>query len=66
MLSAQWQKSTLSGPNTDACVEARYVDGTIEVRDSKAPDAAPLTFNRNEWDAFVGGVGGGEFNLPSA
>lgn len=35
----------------------------ILVRDSKQPEATPLRFTRDEWDAFLSGVRGGEFDL---
>lgn len=64
MLTAQWQKSTLSGGG-NGCVEARIVDGRIEVRDSKLGEKSPvLRFNDIEWDAFLAGAAGGQFNRP--
>ncbi|HET6212103.1 MAG TPA: DUF397 domain-containing protein [Micromonosporaceae bacterium] len=61
---AQWRKSTRSGPNCDNCVEVAFVDGgAIAVRDSKRPDGPALIFTPAEWDAFVGGVKDGEFNI---
>lgn len=63
---AQYRKATKSG-NGNACVEVatNFVDehGVILVRDSKHPDVAPFTFNRAEWDAFIDGARGGEFDL---
>jgi Domain of unknown function (DUF397) len=35
----------------------------VQVRDSKDPSGAVLTFNRREWDAFLLGVRNGEFDL---
>ncbi len=44
------------------CVEvAALPDGGVAVRDSKDADGPALTFTRDEWDAFVGGVKLGEF-----
>ena len=64
MLTEQWKKSTKSGGG-NGCVETRYVDGTIEVRDSKLGEQSPvLQFNRTEWAAFLGGATEGEFALP--
>jgi hypothetical protein len=63
-----WAKSSLSGPWTDACVEvAGGADlEEILVRDTKDKGEGPiLHFNRAEWEAFLGGVLLGEFDLPA-
>lgn len=66
MTRAVWRKSTRSG-NGNACVEVadNLLDeaGVVLVRDSKNPTGAVLTFTRAEWEAFVGGVHDGEFDL---
>jgi hypothetical protein len=63
-LNEQWRKSTKSGPLTDNCVEVRKVNGTVEIRDTKDQGAgAILSFNEQEWAAFIGGVQDGEFRL---
>ncbi len=59
---ARWRKSSLSGPNCDNCVEVASVDGGVLLRDSKNPQGPVLVFTRGEWDAFVGGTKGGEFD----
>ena len=61
--AAAWRKSTRSGPNCDNCVEVSFVPGAIAVRDSKNPTGPVLIFTPAEWDAFVGGTKGGEFDL---
>lgn len=38
------------------------LDGTVMVRDSKAPQAGTLSFNADEFRSFVRGVVAGEFN----
>jgi Domain of unknown function (DUF397) len=59
---AVWRKSTYSGAN--GCVEVAVVDGQVAVRDSKQQGAGPvLVFTAHEWEAFVGGVCSGEFEL---
>jgi len=63
LTSAEWRKSTKSGPYTDNCVEVAFVDEAIAVRDSKNPTGAVLLFTTAEWDAFVGGAKDGEFDL---
>lgn len=61
--NAPWFKSSWSGPNCDNCVEVAFVDEAIAVRDSKNPSGPALIFTAAEWDAFVGGAKGGEFDL---
>jgi Domain of unknown function (DUF397) len=58
---AEWRKSTQS--STDSCVEVAFVDAQVAVRDSKHRDGAILLFTPNEWEAFIGGVRHGEFDL---
>ncbi|MFC9436897.1 DUF397 domain-containing protein [Nocardia sp. NPDC057030] len=63
--SVTWFKSSLSAAK-DACVEVAFLpEGAIGVRHSKNPTGPALTFNAEEWDAFIGGAAGGEFNRPS-
>jgi len=59
--SPNWLKSSrCSGGN---CVEvAKVADGFL-IRDSKNPEAAPLSFTPDEWNAFVAGVNAGEFRF---
>lgn len=61
--AAQWRKSSRSGGGTDMCVEVAFVGEAIAVRDSKNTTGPVLVFNQGEWDAFVGGVKDGEFDL---
>ena len=57
-----WRKSTLS--TTNGCVEVAVVGDRVAVRDSKQRGRGPvLEFTAVEWEAFVGGVRGGEFDL---
>jgi Domain of unknown function (DUF397) len=58
-----WQTSSHSGGNS--CVEVAFLDDRVAVRDSKDRQGPVLVFTYREWDAFTGGVRGGEFNLPS-
>jgi hypothetical protein len=60
---ADWLKSNHSLPGQDNCVEVAFVDGIIAVRDSKHPEGPVLLFTQAEWDAFVAGAKGGEFDL---
>ena len=61
-LRVEWRKSTLS--TTNGCVEVAVVGDRIAVRDSKDQGQGPvLEFTAHEWDAFLAGVRGGEFDL---
>jgi hypothetical protein len=55
----QWQKSSYCG--TNACVEVSVSADGVLVRDSRSPEAAPLSFTVEEWTAFVQGIKAGEF-----
>jgi hypothetical protein len=58
----EWRKSTLS--TTNGCVEVAVVGDRIAVRDSKQRGHGPvLEFTTVEWEAFLGGVRAGEFDL---
>ncbi len=58
---AEWHKSARSGIN--GCVEVAFVDEQVAVRDSKDRQGPVLIFTPLEWEAFVGGVRVGEFDL---
>ena len=61
--AAEWQKSRHSAPN--GCVEVAFVDHHVAVRDSKHKDGPVLVFTPREWEAFLGGVADGQFQLPA-
>ncbi|MEV4379057.1 DUF397 domain-containing protein [Streptosporangium sp. NPDC049644] len=49
-----WYKSTLSGANTDNCVEvANLTGGGRAVRDSKNPNGPTLNFAPHAWRTFI-------------
>lgn len=60
LADAAWHKSSRS--NMNGCVEVAFIGERVAVRDSKNRSAPPLIFNRNEWEAFLGGVRNGEFD----
>jgi hypothetical protein len=72
---AVWRKSSLSGGSGGDCVEVAVLDGRdlptshkssdklVAVRDSRDPAGPVLAFTPREWDAFLGGVRAGEFDL---
>ena len=62
-LGSDWQKSNRSNTN-GACVEARLNENMIEVRNSRDPNGPIVSFTQREWEAFIGGVADGEFQLP--
>jgi hypothetical protein len=57
-LDEHWRTSTRSGTNGD-CVEVRYADEHIEVRDSKDPAGGTVRFDAAAWLAFLSAVRSG-------
>jgi len=58
----EWFKSSYSA-NGQSCVEcARTPDGGMAVRDTKNRNGAVLRFTADEWQAFLAGVRGNEFD----
>jgi hypothetical protein len=58
---ATWRKS-LRSQNSGACVEVARVANSVGVRDSKDPGGPILVVAVWEWQAFLDGVVGGEFD----
>ncbi len=58
---AEWQAPQGSGDGRR--IEIAFVEGMIGMRDSADPDGPVLVFTPAEWDAFVGGVEDGEFDV---
>ena len=62
-----WIKSSFSGPTGGNCVEVAFLaDGQVAVRNSRHEDGPALIFTGAEWDAFVRGACGGEFDREAA
>jgi hypothetical protein len=61
-LSNRWRKSTKS--QLGACVEVRFADGEVQVRNSRDPGGPMLSFTASEWIAFLLGVAESQFDLP--
>jgi Domain of unknown function (DUF397) len=59
-ISPRWFKSSASDP--DSCVEVRFIENAVQVRDSKDPEGPVLTFTDREWEAFLAGVRFQEFD----
>ena len=57
-----WVKSSLSNSFSNCVEVADLPDGGVAVRDSKDPSGPVLRFTPGEWQAFTGGVRGGEFD----
>ena len=60
---AIWHKKARS--NSGSCVEVAFIDGRVVLRNSTDPGGSMLVFTPFEWEAFVGGVRLGEFELPA-
>ena len=61
LTAATWRTSTLCDLN--GCVEVAVLEDRVVVRDAKDRAGPVLVFTAAEWEAFVGGVRGGEFDL---
>lgn len=60
-IDLDWRKASASANGN--CVEvAPLPDGGVAVRDSKDRSGAVLGFTRQEWVAFLDGMGKGEFD----
>lgn len=63
-LNGQWRKAMASN-NNGACVEARFADEQVQVRDSKAEGRGPiLGFAPDAWAGFLAGIRAGELDRP--
>ncbi|MGV9271685.1 DUF397 domain-containing protein [Kitasatospora sp. NPDC003701] len=60
MSRSEWQKSSYSGASNE-CIEARAVDGLVELRESDSGDVIVRT-TPAKFAAFLQGVKAGEFD----
>jgi hypothetical protein len=60
-LTGCWRKS--SACSETECVEARIMNSTVQVRNSREPQGPILVFTFEEWQAFLEGVARDEFAL---
>jgi hypothetical protein len=61
---SRWMRSSSCAGN--GCLEVSFGPGTVSVRDSKRSDSPVLTYNHDEWQAFLAGVRKGEFDLADS
>ncbi|MEV7289522.1 DUF397 domain-containing protein [Streptomyces sp. NPDC093252] len=48
-----WRKSSYSGSSEGQCVEVAETPAHIHIRDSKTPEATPLTFTLTHFATFL-------------
>lgn len=60
--NAEWRRAT-GADGAPGRIEVAFVGDLIGMRDGGDPSGAILVFTQAEWDAFVGGVEDGEFDL---
>ncbi|MFC9250978.1 DUF397 domain-containing protein [Amycolatopsis thailandensis] len=60
----KWEKSPLSNPPDNQCVEVSFTDDAVGLRDSRNPNGFVLVFDHGEWDAFAEGVASGKLRPP--
>ncbi|WP_328461606.1 DUF397 domain-containing protein [Streptomyces sp. NBC_00448] len=56
-----WRKSSYSGSENQDCIEVAHAEDRVATRDSKNPTGPALSFTREAWVAFLGGVEAGDF-----
>lgn len=56
-----WQEDAASMSNGQ-CIEVTVDGGEVLMRNSRYPEGTVLRFTRAEWDAFLHGAKGGEFD----
>ncbi len=64
LAGSYWIKSSLSYAAGNCVEVASLRGGQIGVRNSRDTGGPVLRFTPDEWDAFLGGVRNGEFDIP--
>jgi len=59
----QWYKSSYSGGDTGQCVELAALDGSVGIRDSRAPQNGHLTVGREVLRGLVSRAKNGELDF---
>jgi len=49
--------------NSNTCVETRFTDDAVYVRNNLRPDAGTAVFTHDEWRVFVAGVRDGDYDV---
>ena len=49
--------------NSTKCVETRFTDDAVYVRNNLRPDAGTVVFTHDEWRVFVAGVRDGDYDV---
>jgi hypothetical protein len=60
---ATWRTSSYSQSGGECVQTAVLPDGHVALRHSRDPDGSVLIYTPREWDAFIKGAKGGEFDL---
>ncbi|MBM2618998.1 DUF397 domain-containing protein [Actinoplanes sp. LDG1-06] len=63
LTGARWHKATRSGSDGNCVEVAENLPDIVAVRDTKNRNGATLIFTDAEWQAFIGSVKDGEFDL---
>ncbi|KAA2254842.1 DUF397 domain-containing protein [Solihabitans fulvus] len=50
-------------PNGNTCVETKFTDDAVYVRNNLRPEAGTAVFTHDEWSAFVLGVKDGDYDV---
>ncbi len=49
--------------NGATCVETRFIDNTVSVRNSGQREGGTADFTHPEWEVFIAGVKDGDYDL---
>jgi hypothetical protein len=49
--------------DSNTCVETRFTDDAVYVRNNLRPDAGTVMFTHDEWRVFVAGVRDGDYDV---
>jgi hypothetical protein len=60
-LGPQWRKSQRSQAN-GSCLEARFAEGVVEIRDTKDRSGPTLSFVPEAWTDFIAALSSGQFD----
>ncbi len=64
-LGPRWRHGSTSQGSDQTCVDVAVRERQVLMRDSKDPAGPVLRFTFAEWQVFLHGVRGGEFELPT-